>query len=408
MGILKKRKMAKKHIKKTSKRVTLNNKYKVQKKVKDHHRKLKKMAKKSTNLHVGSSTSSLKKTTRIPNLFPSKMEMIEDQDALKHYEALQKAQKNKEISEEDINKLVVEQEDYQVIKEKIEEDFADFRNLPKSEFKRRLNQIVIMSDICIEVIDARDPINFRSKELEKNVVKNKKKLVILLNKCDLVSSENLEKWKKLFRRNYPTLVFSAKELCKLSPEELIKHSFYTELISTLHQITDTEYKKISVSVIGYPNTGKQTIIELFRSLNFKAFKSSVNGLYELAMENIAKHTEKDINYKLRLLSNSGTIFTRSENGISLIPKSSKDIEDIKEPLALIKDLFNYVPKEDLVEFYEIPVFEDIIELLENICKKNNFMIKKGYPNIERAAKHVISDITQGKIKFECELDEETN
>ena len=94
------------------------------------------------------------------------------------------------------------------------------------------------------------------------------------------------------------------------------------------------------------------------------------------MENISKQKEKekDINFKLRLLSNSGTIFTRSENGISLIPKSTKDIEEVKEPLALIKDLFKYIPKEDLIEFYEIPIFEDIIEFLENICKKNNFMI----------------------------------
>ncbi len=45
--------------------------------------------------------------------------------------------------------------------------------MPKSEFKRRLNQLVFMSDICIEVIDERDPINFRCKELEKNVNKNK-------------------------------------------------------------------------------------------------------------------------------------------------------------------------------------------------------------------------------------------
>ena len=94
-------------------------------------------------------------------------------------------------------------------------------------------------------------------------------------------SENLEKWKKLFRRNYPTLVFSAKELSKLTPEEFIKHPFYTELIDTLHQITNEEYRKIAISLIGYPNVGKQTIIELFRNLNFKAFKSSVNGLYEV-------------------------------------------------------------------------------------------------------------------------------
>merc|ERR1712151_789500 len=218
---------------------------------------------------------------------------------------------------DDIDKMVIEQEDYKIVQKEIEEDFAETKNLPKSEFKRRLNQMVALSDICIEVIDARDPINSRSKELEKNVLKNKKKLVILLNKSDLVSAENLEKWRKLFRRNYPTLVFSAKELRKLSTEEIIKHPFYLELIDTLHQITKEDYKKIAISLLGYPNVGKQSIIELFKNLHFKAFKSSINGLYELALEN----EEKDINYKLRLLTSSGTIFTRSENGLALMPKS---------------------------------------------------------------------------------------
>ena len=129
----------------------------------------------------------MSKSTRIPNLFPNKPEMLEEQEAQKHFEALLKAQKKNEISEEDIEKMVVEQEDYKIVKEKIEEDFSDLKNLPKSEFKRRLNQMVVMSDVCIEVIDARDPINFRSKELEKNVIKNKKKLIVLLNKSDLVS-----------------------------------------------------------------------------------------------------------------------------------------------------------------------------------------------------------------------------
>ena len=143
------------------------------------------MAKKSANL--GTSTSTLKKSTRIPNLYPNKLEMVVVQEGQKHFEALLKGAKKKEITEVAIEKMIIEQDDYKIIKEKIEEDFADFKNLPKSEFKRRLNQMVVMSDICIEVIDARDPINFRSKELEKNVNKNKKKLVILLNKSDLVS-----------------------------------------------------------------------------------------------------------------------------------------------------------------------------------------------------------------------------
>ena len=84
--------------------------------------------------------------------------------------------------------MVVETDDYKVIKGKIEEIQDNSAKLSKSEYKRRLNQMINTSDICIEVVDAREPFNFRSKELENNIlIKNKKKLVILINKADLVS-----------------------------------------------------------------------------------------------------------------------------------------------------------------------------------------------------------------------------
>lgn len=95
----------------------------------------------------------------------------------------------------------------------------------------------------------------------------------------------------------------------------------------------------------------------------------------MALENVAKHHEKDINYKLRLLSSSGIVATRNEMGVTLVPKSTKEVEEIKEPLIVIKDLFKFVSKEDLVELYEIPVFDELVEFLENICKKYNYFIK---------------------------------
>ncbi len=136
---------------------------------------------------MGTSTSQLNKTTRIPNLFPNKAEMLEDQENQKHFEALLKAQKKNEITQEDIDKLVIESEDHKVIREKIEQVEEQNSKVSKSEYKRKLNQMISLSDVCIQVVDARDPFNFRSKELESNVLKNKKKLVILLNKVDLVS-----------------------------------------------------------------------------------------------------------------------------------------------------------------------------------------------------------------------------
>lgn len=157
----------------------------MQKKVREHHRKLKKLAKKSAQLGTG--TSTLNKTTRIPNLFPNKPEILEQWENEKHLEALLKAQKKNEITKEDIDRLVVESNDYKVIKAQIEENEQNTKKLSKSEIKRFLNQTIAASDVCIVVIDARDPFNFISKELENNIVKNKKKLIFLLNKADLVS-----------------------------------------------------------------------------------------------------------------------------------------------------------------------------------------------------------------------------
>lgn len=93
--------------------------------------------------------------------------------------------------------------------------------------------------------------------------------------------ENIEKWQKLYRREQPTLLFSTFELKNKSTEEIIKHPYYTELIETLRKITETEHKKISVCLVGYPNMGKQSIIDLIKNLHLKAFKTSVDGLYEV-------------------------------------------------------------------------------------------------------------------------------
>jgi ribosome biogenesis GTPase A len=77
------------------------------------------------------------------------------------------------------------------------------------------------------------------------------------------------------------LLWSSKELSKKSAEEIIAHPYYTELVETLAKLTENDYRKISVSLVGYPNMGKQSMIELVKNLHFKAFRSSVDGLYEV-------------------------------------------------------------------------------------------------------------------------------
>ena len=85
--------------------MTLKQKYKIQKKVREHHRKLRKEAKKAKK--AGLAVKHVSKVTRIPNLYPKKQEELEAQDLRKELEKLTK-QKGAIITQEDIENMVKE------------------------------------------------------------------------------------------------------------------------------------------------------------------------------------------------------------------------------------------------------------------------------------------------------------
>ena len=85
--------------------MTLKQKYKIQKKVREHHRKLRKEAKKAKRTGLDIKHNS--KVTKIQNLNPNKKDKMEAQDLRKELEKLTK-KKGAIITEEDIKNLVKE------------------------------------------------------------------------------------------------------------------------------------------------------------------------------------------------------------------------------------------------------------------------------------------------------------
>ena len=150
-------------------------KYKINRKVREHHRKVRKEARKASKL--GLPVKSNKKTTRIPNSFPHKKELMEEQEIL----IKQEKDNNKKGKNKEEDPIIIEDEsNSQVITESPE-------IIKKCNFKFELNILIEICDVIIEVIDARDPLSYRSRELENNVKTKGKKLIILLNKIDLVT-----------------------------------------------------------------------------------------------------------------------------------------------------------------------------------------------------------------------------
>ena len=85
--------------------MTLKQKYKIQKKVREHHRRLRKEAKKAKK--AGLAIKHASKVTKIPNLYPKKQEELEAQELRKELEKLTK-KKGAIITEEDIKNMVKE------------------------------------------------------------------------------------------------------------------------------------------------------------------------------------------------------------------------------------------------------------------------------------------------------------
>lgn len=123
-----------------------------------------------------------------------------------------------------------------------------------------LHKVVDSADVLLQVLDARDPMGTRSKYIEDFLRKEKKHkhLFFILNKVDLVPIWVTQRWVAILSAEYPTIAFHAS----------MTHPFGKgALINLLRQIgkLHVDKKQISVGFVGYPNTGKSSIINSLRS-----------------------------------------------------------------------------------------------------------------------------------------------
>ena len=74
-----------------------------------------------------------------------------------------------------------------------------------------LEQVIENSDVILEVLDSRDPLNKRNKEIESSILRRKdeKKIILILNKIDLIPLQNALDWQKSLQREYATILFKS-------------------------------------------------------------------------------------------------------------------------------------------------------------------------------------------------------
>ena len=198
-----------------SKRTTMQDKYKIQKRTKETHRKQKKQAKRDAA--AGKVTQRQKKDPGIPNSWPFKADLLKEIQRTRERQA-ERQRAAKEQRQEDLRALRQHQaeggtartvEELLARAQQSQADFAakeSFVNSDKEKvmqdnnvaagqqsrraYLRELRKVIDGSDVILQVLDARDPVNSRIHPKIEEMITSRpdKKMVLLLNKIAIITS----------------------------------------------------------------------------------------------------------------------------------------------------------------------------------------------------------------------------
>lgn len=148
----------------------------------------------------------------------------------------------------------------------------------KRAYFREFRKVIDAADVILEVLDARDPIGCRAPQIEEMILQSGagKKIILVLNKIDLVPRETVMRWLKYLRNDLPTVAFKSSlqtqrsnlgqdrraplaEGVSLGSNECFGADALIKLLKNYCRSGDLK-TTIRVGVIGYPNVGKSSLI----------------------------------------------------------------------------------------------------------------------------------------------------
>jgi len=237
-----------------------------------------------------------------------------------------------------------------------------------------LYKVIDSSDVIIQVLDARDPMGTRCKQVEAYLKKEKghKHLFFVLNKVDLVPTWITQRWVKTLSAEYPTMAFRSS----------LTHPFGKgSLINLLRQFgkLHSDKQQISVGFIGYPNVGKSSVINTLRS-------KKVCKVAPLAGETKVWQYIT-LMRRIFLIDCPGVVFPTGETDEEKVLKGVVRVEKLKTPEDFIPTVLERIKKEYMCRMYKLTGWTDTNDFIDQVARRTGKLLKGGEPDINTVSKN---------------------
>ena len=462
--------------KKTSNRQSTNDRKKISQKARESRKKASKKAKKAPEQWK----SKTKKDPGIPNNYPYKDEILKEMQESRRQAAEEKERQKeqnrarkasaKNVASEDVDMDSEDEDDSErkLTAEEIADGIADItaRAFPSSKARSKQPAVVVVeeeeeedevpvllnrdlpdlektidaADAVVYVLDARDPLPFRSADLEEVLKSKKKKVMFVLNKIDLCPKESVSAWLSALQSSHPTFPFRSssaqlpsahetpsqprKKSSALFPKDDSWAS--AAIISQLDQWASNAPKgaPLSVAVVGVTNVGKSSLI------NSLAHKSSL-PVYSIASCSRGATTttlpqevtlDAPSGRTIRLIDTPGLAFQNSQaaaeedqeeandddkearderRALDILHRNRGRIDKLKDPKAAASQIIARASYEDLMLFYNLPAFVkgNVDSFLTGLARSQRLVKKRGEPDLAGACRIVLRDWNTGRFPW---------
>ncbi|KAL0951598.1 hypothetical protein HGRIS_008276 [Hohenbuehelia grisea] len=299
-----------------------------------------------------------------------------------------------------------------------------------------LASVIDSADAMVYVLDARDPLSFRSEHLEQLAAgKPEKRVLFILNKIDTCPREVVSAWANYLRNQHPTLLFrAASAFLPEGPEALAQQSKGKAKASARHDnaigadavleclktwaAEKQGDEPLAVAVLGLTNSGKSAFINsLLRRATLPVYTLATSSrgpsTTEYASRVVLGSDNESTVKAIHLIDTPGLSWQSSADsddseGVDdsavvrskdILLRCKGRIDKLKDPLPVVAHIVARASTEDLMLQYNLPAFikGSVESFLSGVARSQQLVKKHGALDLTGAGRLVLRDWNIGKL-----------